>query len=663
MAKELKRDEKAQTFEQLQRVAMVEERAREGGNSDERLQSYCQLAYYAGKQWIGMARAAKQIVPLPKEPWQVQYTANRIMPIVRTEQAKITRNKMTMGVVPASSEESDIRASKMAEKVAEWLEYELKLQEEDQEAILWALTTRIGFIHPIWDSRKGLVVGKKGKEEIHEGMPAVEVLSLFEVCWDRAAARWKDVRWYVVDRLRTCEAIKATYGIDVPPEDNITVSNVYDGKLSVLSGNDFDMGSSTPKNCARVRECVEMPSPDYPKGRTIIISNGIELYTDEDIGFGDEDTTDRILPLFPLVHIRIPGKIVGSSVVEQVMPVQREYNKSRSQIIENKNQMANPKWLVEGEALCNEQEITDEPGQVLHYVQGTNPPVMSQPTALGADVDKNIERCLEEMMYISGQQEVSHGSTPAGVTSGVAIQYLQEQDDTKLGPTIAQYARFKRDYMSYLLKMVKFKFTEDRTIKLVGKNKRVDALTLKGSDLTSFDIRFDEMSLTQLTKAGKQQHVMELVTAGVLNPQMDRDLIIRMLELGITDELYDGLEIDVQQALNENAKWTKGELDTITRDFFNHEVHVAQHNKFRKGDEYTQLPPDAQMLIDMHVQEHMEYIMQAMMPAPGTPTAAPGEESGMDVNRVMGALTPEEQEYLNQNPQLLESMGGQQPVV
>jgi len=187
----------------------------------------------------------------------------------------------------------------------------------------------------------------------------------------------------------------------------------------------------------------------------------------------------------------------------------------------------------------------------------------------------------------------------------------------------------------------------------------VDALTLKGSDLTSFDIRFDEMSLTQLTKAGKQQHVMELVTAGVLNPQMDRDLIIRMLELGITDELYDGLEIDVQQALNENAKWTKGELDTITRDFFNHEVHVAQHNKFRKGDEYTQLPPEAQMLIDMHVQEHMEYIMQAMMPAPGTPTAAPGEESGMDVNRVMGSLTPEEQDYLNQNPQLLEQMGGQ----
>lgn len=647
-----------QSQEQQERVTLVEKRAEEGGSSEERLQSYAQLSYYAGDQWIGLARASRSLVPLPREAWEVHYIANRIMPIVRTELAKMTRNKLMQTVVPASSEESDIRSAKTGEKVAEWLEYELKLQEEDQEVIMWALTTRIGFIHPVWDDSKGEVVGKDGKADLHEGLPAVEVLSLFEVAWDTAASRWKDVRWFVIDRMRSCEAVKAKYGIDVPAEDGITVTNIFDGKLSSLTGGGLDSVSSRPENCVRVRECFEFPSSDYPKGRTIICANGVELYADEDIGFGPEDISDRVLPLFPLVHIPVPGKIIGSSVTAQCMPVQREYNKSRSQTIENKNQMANPKWLVEGDNTYG-TEITNEPGQVIHYQQGTNPPAMTQPTALGADVDKNIERCLEELQFISSQQEVSHGSTPAGVTSGVAIQFLQEQDDTKLGPSIAQYARFKRAYVSFLLKMIKYKFTEERTIKLVGKNKRMSALTFKGSDLTSFDIRFEDMSATQLTKAGRQQHIMDLVDRQVLNPQMDRDLIIRMLEMNITDELYDGLEIDVNQALMENAQWSKMDFSSITRDFFNHEVHVAQHNKYRKGDEYVDMQPEAQQIIDNHIAEHMNFIMAAMMSQGPVGPAAPGTESGMNMDSVMGALTPEEKMALQQNPQILDKMGGQ----
>lgn len=649
-----------QTAEQQERVALVEKRAAEGDNATERLQSYAQLSYYAGNQWIGLSRASKSLVPLPKAPWEVQYTANRIMPIVRTELAKMTRNKLMQAVVPASSEESDIRAAKMAEKVAEWLEYELKLQEEDQEAILWALTTRIAFVHPVWDSSKGEIIGRDGSKDLHEGGPAVEMLSIFEVSWDTAASRWKNVRWFVIDRMRTCEEVKAKYGIDVPAEDGITVTNIFDGKLGSLGGGGLDAVPSRPDNCVRVREYYEFPSPDYPKGRTIVCANGVELYTDEDIGFGPDDDSERVLPLFPLIHIPVPGKIIGSSVTAQCMPPQREYNKSRSQIIENKDQMANPKWLVEGNSLVGGMEITNEPGQVVHYLPGTQPPIMTQPTSLGADVDKNIERCLEELQFISSQQEVSHGSTPAGVTSGVAIQFLQEQDDTKLGPSIAQYARCKRAYTSYLLKMVKYKFTEERTIKLVGKNKRMSALTFKGSDLTSYDIRFEDMSASQLTKAGRQQHIMDLVDRQVLNPQLDRDLIIRMLEMNITDELYDGLEIDVNQALMENAQWAKMDFSSITRDFFNHEVHVAQHNKFRKGDEYVDMDPQAQTIIDNHVMEHMNFIMAAMMPQGPAGDAAPGTESGMNMDSVMGALTPEEQTALQQNPQILDQMGGGQ---
>lgn len=661
--KDIQPDLKAMTPEQAERVSFADEAFDQSGTEAERLTSYAHLAYYAGKQWIGLSRSSKSLVPLPPEPGEVQYTANRIMPVVRTEQAKVLRNKLTQTVVPASSEDSDLRAARIGDKVTQWLEYELDLQDVDQEAVLWALVTRIGFVVPTWDTQAGEIVGKDKKGDLYEGLPRIDVCSLFDVVWDMSTSKWDDVRWVGVERIRSVEYVKQVFGVDIAPEDGLRMANVFDGKLSSLTADGLTNGTQEVRDCVRLRTLWRAPSPERPKGETCIVANGQELYHDEDIGFGEEDTTHRQIPVFPLIHIRVPGRVIGTSVTEQLMPVQREYNTSRSQIIENKNLMSNPKWFVEANSIPG-QDITREAGQVVYYTPGANPPIMSQPRGLGPEVANNIERCLEEFQFISGQREVSHGQTPAGVTAGVAIQLLQEQDDTQLAPTIQQYARFKRKYMSYLLKMVRFKFTEERTIKLVGKNKKTDTLTFRGSQLTSTDIRYEDISATSMTKAAKQSFVIELINAGVLNPQMDKDLIIRMLEMGITDELYDGTEIDSNQAITENGLWARQDMSPTTRDFYNHEVHVMQHNKFRKGDEYRELPMEMQALVDAHVQEHMEYIMQAMMQQQAEQAAAaPGagsteEDTGMSVDRVLQALTPEEREAIRANPQLLDSIAG-----
>lgn len=652
--KELVRDLEAQTPEQLERVRLIDERCESGSKPEEDLNSYIQLAYYAGHQWIARSPGTNTLVPLPKEPWQVQYTANRIMPAVRTELAKVLKHKLTKGVVPASTEDQDIRAARIADKVVEWLEYDLKLQEIDEEAVMWTLVTRIGFIKCFWNPTKGVTVAQEDGRDIKLGDVDIEVVNLFELKWDSAASRWGDVRWAVQQRQRTVEYIKEVYGKDVPPEDGLHATNIYDGKLrSLSSASSSGMFTAQPtkvKDCAIVKEMWEMPSAKYPKGRRVTVANGVELFYEEDIGFGEEDNSERQLPFFPLIHIPIPGKIIGSAVVEQLIPVQREYNKSRSQIIENKNLMANPKWVAE-EGSC--EDIDTAPGAIVWYKKGFTPPQMTQPTSLGADVDKNIQHCLEEFMHISGQMEVSNGTTPSGVSSGVAIQLLQEQDDTKLAPTISKYGRFKQGYLSYLLKIIRYKYDVERTVNVVGKNRRVEALQFKGSDLTSTDVRFEEQSVTQLSAAGRKQFIMELIQMGVLNPQMDKDLIFRALELGITDEIYDASEIDVQQAMNENGAWSKQDMSPITREFYNHEVHIAQHNRFRKGEEYEALPEELKAIVDAHVQEHMQYVLQSM--APPT-TDDPEDEAGLSMEKVMSSLTPEEQAALQANPAILDSL-------
>jgi hypothetical protein len=650
-----RRQDGEMTPEQQERVNLVQEKSEQGSHYGEDMLSYSQLAYYAGHQYIAMNRTTRTIVPLPKEPWEVQYTANRILPSVRTELAKVLRNKLTKKVVPASSDDEDIRSAKVGDKVVEWLEYEKDLQAIDEEAVLWTLVTRISFIKVLWNPTLGIVIGEEGGRPIKEGDIEFEVCNIFEMKWDPAASNFKKASWKMHEKQRSVKWVKGMHGVEVEAEEDLASASIYQAKLGTLTAEAFNTTPSKAKDQVIVREYWEEPCVDYPKGRKIVTANGIELEYSEDIGFGEADDTDREVPIFHLLHIPIPGKVVGTAITEQLMPVQKEYNRSRSQVIQNKNLTANPKWVAQEGST---DDIDSAPGSIVWYKKGFDKPTMEYPPPIGSDVHKSIEQCIEEFRTIASQQEVSQGTAPTGVSSGVAIQLLQEQDDTKIAPTTAKYGRYKQDYLSYGLKMIRYKYDVKRTVKMVGSSNRMESFTFAGSDLTSVDVRLEDMSLTQLTSSAKKQYIIELIGLGVLNPELDKDLIIRALQLGMTDEVYDAAEIDISQALGENAAWAEADFSPIVREFYNHEVHIQQHDKFRKSDEYDKMDPQMQKQIDDHVALHEHYIMMELQQQAGMMPPVPGEtgEEELNLDNVMGALTPEEQQALQQDPTLLDSI-------
>ena len=103
------------------------------------------------------------------------------------------------------------------------------------------------------------------------------------------------------------------------------------------------------------------------------------------------DNTDRELPFFPFVHIVVPGRVPGQSIIEDLIPVQREYNRVRSKIIEY-NQKMSGKWVIEEDSLVD--DITDADDQILEYHKHATPPKIEQPGNLGADVYQNLEQLL-----------------------------------------------------------------------------------------------------------------------------------------------------------------------------------------------------------------------------------------------------------------------------
>lgn len=580
-------------------------------NLADEMQSYINLAYYTGKQWIAFDTVNRRLFEPPKEKGQIRYVGNRIKKIVRTELAKVFKNQPVMQVIPASNDDIDIDSSVLGEKICEWLEYEMDLPQKDRDLVMWGLTTRICFIEPFWNTGKGKDIYYEGEspEDSYNGKTGdvdIDIINLFECKYDPTAKQWEDVKWFCKEKVRTVDYVKEVYGVDVEPEDDLEETNYLESQLKNLSATWNTVSAKKTKNSVKVKEYWEKPSTKHPKGRRITIANNKVLAYVDDIGFGEMDDTDRELPFFPFVHIVVPGRVPGQSIIEDLIPVQREYNRVRSKIIEYNQKMAG-KWVIEEDSLVD--DITDADDQILEYHKHATPPKIEQPGNLGADVYQNLEQLLEEFYFISGQQEVSHGSTPTGVTSGVAIQFLQEQDDTVMAPTIRNYVRCKQQYMSYMLKMIRYMYREERTLKIVGKNKEIETRSFYGNEITSTDVRISEGTLLHASKAGKQQWIMNLIQSGVLNPQQDRDLILKMLELGIDDELYDSTEIDRNQAQNEQAKWLQGDFSPDVRDFYNHTIHILEHNKFRKGSDYEKMG-EYQQFIDAHIAEHQLYIQQ-----------------------------------------------------
>lgn len=601
-----------EVIEEKQLVTVVEDAVKKGTNSAMEQQGYINIAYFAGKQWITWDKTNNRLYEPPKDPHKVRFVGNRIQPIVRTELAKITKNKPVVNVVPASNDDADIKSSHLGQKLADWLFYELDLQEANKELAMWGLCTDIAFMKPYWNPSKGDEVESPDGEVMRLGDIDYDVVSLFDVKYAPTAKKWAEVNWLVHEKVRDIDYVKEIYGKEVAAETNISSSNIFQSKLKDLNSMGTAVKEDKVDNSVIVKEYWEKPSSKYPKGRRITVANNVLLLYEEDIGFGESDTTERELPFFPFVHITVPGRVNGMSIIENLIPIQKEYNKTRSQIIENKNLMSNPPWVVADNSLVN--EITDIPGQVIYYRAGFNKPEAVQMPSLNNDVYKNLEECKEEFDFISGQHEVSHGETPTGVTSGTAISFLQEQDDTKLGPTIQNYEKCIEQYLAYMLKVIKIKYDIPRTINIVGKNNTVEVIQFQGSMLTSTDVRVQAGSSLPTTKAAKQEWVINLIHEHVLDPARDRDLILKMLELGITDDLYSDSTVDVNQAQNEIEKWKKGDFNSPVRDFYNHLVHITEHDKFRKSDEYEELPPEAQQMIDAHVQMHEDYLSAMNMP-------------------------------------------------
>lgn len=616
-------------------------------------QWYLNLAMYYGKQNVVQQRMAGNNVRLvtpPAPPWRARPVINKIRKVIRTELSKVTAQQPSASVVPSSSEDKDMFAAQAGEQIWDSIYRTKQLRVTLRRTMWWTLVCGTGFMKVYWDSQ--------GHDEV-TGVPGT-------ICYDQETPfhvyvpdlREPDIEkqpYLIHASTRSLEWARMRYEkslsgklINLADDAHSSSDILDDAFLNIVGTNHLE------NNCVLVLEVWVKPgtTTQFPRGAMFTVIN---------------DAVVQCTPAYPYQHGQFPftkfehidsGKFYGTSVIEDLVSLQREYNRTRGQIIEAKNRMAKPQWVAPKGAV-DVKSMSTEPGQVIEYKMGFSPPTQVSLTPLPSYVLQELDRIQMDMDDISGQHEVSRGQVPAGVTAATAISYLQEQDDTVLSGTVQSVEYGMEKVAKQTLAHVSQYWDVQRTVKVTGTDGSWDAVMFKGSDLRSnTDIRMEAGSALPTSKAAKQAYIMDMMKMGFIPVEEG----LRVMEIGGIEKVYESVQIDQRQAQRENLKMQNADpalimeslqpkpaTDPMTGEpmlspegepmpemdeqgqpippplvvpvntWDNHAIHIEFHNRFRKSQAFDNLPEENKILFEQHVQAHMQAIAAPHMGGMPTP--------------------------------------------
>lgn len=605
------------------------------------LQWQLNLSFYFGKQNVvpraqTTARASGNgmLWEPPRPYYRVRTTINRIRPTVRQEMAKLTASKPNAYIIPATSEARDLSAAQAGEQVWDSFYRGKKIHEVLKKVIFWTLTTGNGFAKVVWDPDEVDVTSNQMGD-----IKICNVSPFHLLVPDLTVEELEEQPFVIHQYTENWESLKFKY-----PDLKPTRKNAQEPVLEPLHLNTFSTNQDRDKVLCFEAWVKPGKVRMFPDGAVITIVG------DQLVQFEQGWPYDH--GMFPFVRIgHIPGgKFYCDSSIVDLIHLQREYNRTRSQIIEAKNLMAKPQMMAYRGSV-DPSKITTEPGQFWMVNPGFDMPQPVPLQPLPNYVVQELDRILMDWSDISGQHEVSKGQVPPGVTAATAISYLQEQDEAKLSHTVSAVETAVEQIAKMTLSYVVQYWETDRIVRPTGLDMSFDVLALKGSDLRgNTDIKVEAGSALPVSRAAKQAFIMDLMDRGYIPPSEG----LEVMDMGGINTIYERLQVDKRQVQRENIIMSKvtpeilarhnmmeeqkiyqdtnlmPNVDGIPSDpstgvpvqaqlivpvntWDNHGMHIELHNMYRKSQSFLNLNQDAKDLFEAHCQQHLE-AMQLQMP-------------------------------------------------
>lgn len=590
-------------------------------------QWYTNIAFERGKQYVAWDSTKSALSQLPRGDKNLpRITINKVRPIVRTEIAKLTSQKPSAVCLPASNDVEDVFAATAATQIWDSLYDRLGVGKEMRKVARDISVLGLGYMKVYWDA------GKYDEWSDEDGDICIDHISPFNVFVPDLSIEDNKNQPYVLHvYTKTIEWLKMTYGDLIPKDMKPTVVAATE-IADISSALDIRENNSKPDASLVIEAWVKPGTTNLlPKGGYIVVVDEVIVEASID-GF---PSGYKEYPIIKFDHIP-SGQYYPACVIDDIIPLQREINRTRSQRIQAKNMMAKPQvYYREGSLSVN--KITTAPGQYIGVRPGFEYPASAPMPQLPPYVSEELQSLDTDLENISGQHEVSRGGTPPGVEAATAIAYLQERDDSYLAPTFASIEEGLSSVAKLALTLAAEYWTGERTVKVAGDNNGFSAEMFRGADIAKgTDIKIEAGSALPTSKAAKQALIMDMMRLGLVPPEDGLELLdvatlsrytdnrgTRPDELRAQRENIMFKSLGEMQVMQHYQKWQQGVQEGNPAMFNaesgmplkppsvipvnkwdNHAVHIQEHDNFRKSPAYELLTDSQKAELNKHIDMH-----------------------------------------------------------
>lgn len=550
--------------------------------------------------------------------WQEKEVFNQIAPIVETRISKISSSMPNVTVVPASMEESDFESAKLSKQILSSVSNRLNLVDIQKTATTWSELCGTAFYKVIWNTNSGkMVATDDAGNKIKEGDVQIEVVSPFEIFPDNLSCeRLEDINSIIQARAVDIDQVHSEWGIDVDAED--VHAFTLDSTTNNLGGLGYNAHINKVANIELAHHCVLIeryirPGKNLPNGRLTVVAGG-KLLFDGDLPYLNDELDGRTFPFVKQISNYMPGSFFGVSVVDRLIPLQRAYNAVRNRKHEYFNRtVMNVLAVEDGSVDTDALELEGlSPGKVLVYRQGSKMPEIMQNPKSAIDFDAEEERLLDEFKTISGVSDMMSKSVAQYTNmSGVALELLAEQDNTRLATAIDSTQLAVKTVAKYILRLYKQYAVLPRLLKISGAGGSVEMHYWNQNEICSDDVVFDTSTDAMDSLVQRRTMLFDLISKGLMFDQDGkfsqtmRKKCLDLLGFGMWENTVDLCELQINHAREENLQLLKGEPISILP-IDDHKLHIDQHIAFLLSGELKDKENKKEIefkLLD-HIEQH-----------------------------------------------------------
>lgn len=596
---------------------------------------YCEIHPYTGE--------IEQLAPVYE--WMNRETFNNISPLIQTRIANLKKINYMMKVNPATNEYEDYQKAEVSTSILQHTQKISDFETKKNTMIYWNELCGNCFWVSWWDKNKGekyavettIEVDEDGKEKksekaYYQGDIDYGLITPYEIFPESVFKQGvENQRSIILEQVKTVDDIYDLYGIEVKGSsvETFELTPVTSGGGFGYENTVISIGHRTAENAEKVITYFEKPSKYRPNGLMIIIVGSEHLVYYGDLPYDE-------IPIVQTICHEVPGQFFGKSVIEDLIPLQRAYNGCINSIHEYIRRIPIGSYIAEEGSIVDidgYEQYGLEPGAILLYHQGTNPPQPVQIGQLPSEIMIERQNLKNDMEYVAGvSQLMVTGNTPSGVTSGTAISNLMEIDNTRLSLTGDYHRNSIRKLEILWLKIYKRYANTYRVVQYVGKNNIGKAITWSSKDINSYDVEYTTENELLMSEEMQKQRFFDAFNMGLFTdaegriPERVKLTALEFMKVGNYSEIMNINKLQIQAAQRENAFFEEGVIPKVS-EFDEHEIHIEEHLRYilqmnfhvlkNKKPEYAEILEnhirDHKKIIELETQQKMA-MMQGMVP-------------------------------------------------